>query len=55
MTDFVCGTCYHGDCPRRCPDDMCRGSCECECDTYGLNDDDEEPASAGAPTPQDAT
>ena len=34
-----CHACYHGDCPHKCPDDMCRGSCECECDDFEEADD----------------
>ena len=39
-----CHACYHGDCPGRCPDDMCRGSCECECDLYDDGEEGDSPA-----------
>ena len=26
-----CHACLHGDCPRECPDDLCRNGMDCEC------------------------
>lgn len=37
----MCRSCYHGDCPKRCPDDMCRNGLECEDADFGDDADDD--------------